>query len=534
MDMGDRPVYRRRLRIACDPCHERKRKCDGGRPCNMCLGYGYDCSYRPSPRSRQSQKHAGRPRSAQQHSPTYLRSVESNSGAAFARLLTMTLESSDQSASPMRLLAWNLWLGERQTAARPMHHETLTAILSEAEMRHLAAFYFKNFHPCYSFIDKNMLLQSISNTWNEQRRSNAQEALLSGVGALAHLFSNTQDIETELSLVALAKHLLDPSVADPPSLHSATAWVLRTAYLRVTAKPEEAWLASCTALHIIDAAGLVSNTSRGSAFTASQDPVNIHLRKRVIGVAQHLNIWMSYDLGRSRVSLPNIDTAPPSPQPGEYTVELLDILPYSQDLDPTNELGVDSLVAALVDVLNRTHTEAPSVLAQCNLMLCIHRRLHASKLEVPETLISKVLALIRKGIHAVHANVAAALPWHHVAYIPFQAVCTLLVIDTVQSFALLSEALACVIAVHDAYPTDATREAAAAACTLLKLHRRRREAELKKHSDMLSLYPSVDFPFHDGDGDALSGASLQDLAWFNEFLAHSNPGLDLDPLMQAL
>ncbi|EUC48475.1 hypothetical protein COCMIDRAFT_2731 [Bipolaris oryzae ATCC 44560] len=468
-----------------------------------------------------------------QHSPAYLRSIESNSGAAFARLLTMTLESSDQSVSPMRMLAWNLFLGERQVAM-PIQQEALTDILSESEMRHLASIYFDKFHPCYSFIDKDMLLQSISNNWSQQKTHNALEALLSGVGALALLFSNTQDVETESRLASLAKRLLDPSYADPPSLYSATAWVLRTAYLRVTAKPEEAWLASCNALHIIDAAGLMNRTSRSTAFTTSQDPVSIHLRKRVIGVAQHLNIWMSYDLGRSRVSLPNFDNAPPTPEAGEYTVELLDLLPYSQELDPTNELSVDRLVKALVNVLERTHTEPPSVLAQCNVMLCIHRRLHASKLEISENLMAKVLGLIQKSIQAVRSNIVAHLPWHHVANIPFQAVCTLLVIDTAQSFALLSETLACVIAVNEAYPTEATREAAVAACTLLRLHRRRREAEIKKHSDMLGLYPSVDFVLQENHGDPLSSDSLQEFSWFNEFIANSDLASGLDPFILVI
>jgi hypothetical protein len=462
-----------------------------------------------------------------------LRSVESNSGAAFARLLMMTLESSDRSVSPMRMLAWNLFLGERQTAT-PVHPETLTAILSEVEMQHLATIYFEKVHPCYGFIDKDMLLRSISRTWNGQGGSGAQDALLCGVAALARLFSSTPDLAAELSLAALAKRLLDSSTADTPSLHSATAWLLRTVYLRLTAKPEEAWLASCTTLHIIDAAGLMNHAGHGSAFSLPQDPRDVHCRRRTFGVAQHLNIWMSYDLGRSRVLLSNVDTVPPSVQPGGYTAELLELLPYSQDLDPANELSVGRLVAALVEVLDRIHTEPPSVLAQCNLMLCIHRRLHSSRLEVPDDAMNKVLGLIQKSIQAVHSSVAAGLPWHHVANIPFQAVCTLLVIDTVQSFALLNESLACVIAVNNAYQTEATREAATAACTLLQLHRTRREAEIRKHSDMLGLYPSVDFPLQASLGDPLNGDSLQDFWWFNEFVTHSDLALVVSPPTQTI
>jgi hypothetical protein len=84
--------------------------------------------------------------------------------------------------------------------------------------------------------------------------------------------------------------------------------------------------------------------------------------------------------------------------------------------------------------------------------------------------VNKVLDLIQTSIQSVHASVAAGLPWHHVANIPFQAICTLLVIDTVQSFALFGDCLACIVAVNDEYQTEATREAATAACTLLQLH----------------------------------------------------------------
>lgn len=43
---------RQRSRIACEPCRERKRKCDGEDPCGLCRNYGYECLYRTFPRKR--------------------------------------------------------------------------------------------------------------------------------------------------------------------------------------------------------------------------------------------------------------------------------------------------------------------------------------------------------------------------------------------------------------------------------------------------------------------------------------------------
>ncbi|KAJ4986228.1 2-nitropropane dioxygenase [Stagonosporopsis vannaccii] len=552
---------RQRLRIACDPCRDRKRKCDGSRPCNMCLGYGYECSYRSMPRTRRSQAsidrsqttvlEAGSPSTAapatsrrlerrqcdgspvrgleqlpealptqvQGAQISYLRPDQLNSGAAFVRLFTTTLESK-QSVSPMRMLAWNLFLGERQHAT-VTHAESVIDILTEVEMQNLARAYFARFHPCYGFIDNGMLFRSISRTWNEQDRSVQQDAMLCGVAAIGSLFSSTSDLVTEQRLVVLAKRLLDPSDAGTPSLRLSTAWLLRSVYLRLTAKPEEAWQASCTTLHVIAATDFTSGAGTNDLSLSDETQNLLDTRRSLIGVAQHLNIWLSYDLGRSRVVLPDLDAFPIAAKPGEYTAELLGLLPYSQVLDPTNRLSSESLLATLEEVLDRTHTEPPSVLAQCNLALCVYRRLHSSNLEITEEVRHKVFSQMKKSIRAVHSAIAQGLPWHHVANMPFQILCLLLYVDTVQSFAILNEALSCIVAVNNAYQTEATLEAATAANTLVQLHRKRREAEIQNHTEMLNLYPSLDPQIHETQAEFLSGDALQDSWWFNQFMAQS-------------
>lgn len=542
----------------------------------MCLGYGYECAYRSTPRTRRSQRmsrshtvdsqeaspsvsaqpscnlglqhqqelhqgqhqHELRPSQHQlrpeqsveqlvegsqiqiERVPSYVQSVESNSGAAFVRLLTMTLESASSSVSPMRMLAWNLFLGERQ-APISTHPETLTAILSETEMQDLATVYFEKFHPCYGFVDRESLFHSISKAWNMQSRSDARDALICGVAVIACVFSNSRNPAVEQSLVDLAKRLLDPSTAGAPSRCLAAAWLLRTVYLRLTAKPEEAWIASCTTLHVIDAAVSVNRIDTSSLSVPTPDLPDVPDRQtNLCGVAQHMNIWLSYDLGRSRVVLPIVNAFPLFEKPGEYTAELLGLLPHSEVLDPTNKLSSESLLATLVEVLKRDHTEPPSVLAQCNLTLCIYRRLHSAKASVPEEVTQAVFDMMRKSLRAVHSAIVRGLPWHHVANIPFQLLCMLLAMDTPHSFGLLGEVLACIIAVNEAYPTEATREAVAAARTLLQLHRKRRETEVQNHNTMLTLYPLIDTGFQESQNGLLDGDALQDSWWFNEFMAH--------------
>ncbi|KAK4897277.1 hypothetical protein LTR27_004797 [Elasticomyces elasticus] len=424
----------------------------------------------------------------------------------------MSLDPSNPSKHPMRMLAWNLFLGERR-AEKVVLPDRLTSILSEPEMLRLTNVYFEKVDHCYGFIDADLVRQSVSDIWHTPNVSGAKDAVLCGVAALAYLFSGAEDIAIETSLVALAKHLLDPSTADAPSWYSATAWLLRTIYLRLTAKPEEAWLASCSTLHIIDASGVVN---------AGLRRIDVHTGHRILGVAQHLNIWMSYDLGRSRVRLPEIDNAPISTHSDGYTTELLELLPYSQDLDPTKEVSAENLATVLEEVVSRTHTQPPSVLAQCNLMLCIYRRLHVSKAEVPGHLMDKVLDLIRRSIDAARLSMAAGLPWHHVANIPFQAVCTLLAVDTVRSFAILSEAMGCLAAVNDTYHTGATHEAFTAAYALVQLHQKRREAEVRKQTELLDMYPILALPAGEDLIDPLDEWAWLDSWWYNEFLVDAD------------
>ncbi|QIW98850.1 hypothetical protein AMS68_004368 [Peltaster fructicola] len=536
--------HRRRQRIACDSCRERKRKCDGKKPCNQCERFEYDCFYRTTPRSRRARTTAaeslvestGSPSAAflstsqsKQSVPSpargpdgrtphdghfgddgILQAIEGNSGAAFARSLIRTLDPHD--VPTMRMLAWNIFLGSRQV--NTAQAETLQEIVSEEAMRQLAQVYLSKIQPCYGFTDSLALHAMIDSVWNASDTTNAQIAVLCGIAALACLFAGDQDLEVEVKLVSLAKRLLDPALAEPPSSQSATAWLLRAVYLRLTARPEEAWLASCTTMHVIDAAGL-ANPARKNVNGPAQDA---HWQRRVLDVAQHLNIWMSYDLGRCRVVLRDIDTTPTASRPGEYTAELLELLPYSQDLDPANDMNGRKLTAALEAVLNRVHTEPPSVMAQCNLMLCIYRRLHAARTEIAGVILAPVIDLLRRGITAVHSAITIGMPWHHVANIPFQTVCTLLAIDTPESLLLLGDALACVRRVNDVYCTAATQEAATTATSLLQLHRLRREAEIRKHSSMLDYYPLVPQASSDDAGvDMLDDLDILDSWWHHEF-----------------
>lgn len=117
---------------------------------------------------------------------------------------------------------------------------------------------------------------------------------------------------------------------------------------------------------------------------------------------------------------------------------------------------------------------------------------------------------------------------HHLANVPFQAICTLLAIDTPQSFSLLADATACLDTVNQAYQTKATRDAVAAARALVWMHQQRREADFRRQSEMLKLYPNPQIANDQSFDDFLLSQAFTDLPWVNDLL----PEMDFGALEQ--
>ena len=536
MDGLQETGVRQRSRMACEACRERKRKCGGGQPCDMCRNFGYDCFYRAAPRKRRNegQKSAKDPtlskspaeepvtvsrsdeQRPQQDKEIFARSLESNSGSSFVRTFAMTVDASN--ALPLSMLAWNLFLGERQVHLTTLP-QSITDVLSQNTMQDLTKVYLDKVDPIYGFMDRDVLHSAIRDRWLPGGQTTIYDAVLCATGAIGCLFFTTQDLQTEMCLFSLTKSLLDLAIPEEASVDSATAWVLRTIYLRLTARADEAWMSSCTALHMIDAAGLHCEADPNASFgRTTKSGVDPEIRRRVFGVARHLNVWLSFDLGRSRVTLHNASFALPSARSGDYTLELLELLSYSESLDPGKVLTGDELFTILAEVLARTHSLPPSILAQCNLMLTLYRRIYTLGYHVPSETLGNAVTLIQRGIRAVYATVENGSPWHHVANVPFQSICTLLAIDSVQSFSLLADAMTCLENVSQTYGTQTTKDAVTAAQALIYMHQRRRQTEVRRQSEMLKLYPASQPTYEETFDNFPLNQAFTDLPWFNELI----------------
>ena len=186
-------------------------------------------------------------------SDNQLTSLEANSAAAFVRKLALGLDPA--SAPRLHLFAWNLFIGGR-ASTRPSCVRPVVDIVSRANMESLASIFLAKVDPCYGFVDHKQLHQAIASRWLMNSAGDQYDAVLCGVAALGFLFSRIQVEAAEVDLMETAKHILEQANDARPSNDIVTGWVLRVAYLRMTASPHVAWMASCTMMHAVEASGV--------------------------------------------------------------------------------------------------------------------------------------------------------------------------------------------------------------------------------------------------------------------------------------
>lgn len=542
-------LKRKRSRQACGPCRERKRRCDGNEPCLTCTDWGYSCYYEPELRHRASraaaqaipgppsvgsqqplQPNVSEPSTVGSDHSGLLRRLEANSGAAFVRNLGLKIDPTR--APKLNLFGWNI--GSRQLSSQ-MDLATsplpVVEITSLEHMKFLAQVYFDKVDPCYGFIDQEQFFAKLTARWETPQTPTIYDSVFGGVTAIGCLFSQRNATITELHLVRSARACLDSyHLSGPPPIDLLTGWTLRVCYLRMTDSPHSTWIASSTLMHLVEASGLHPGSPSVLLPSAQCDP---DIQRRLVGVAHHLNAWTSFDLGLSRVSFRTDELPlPPSPKPGDYTAEVLGLLPVSVSLDPGRLKQETDLTSTLSGVVGGIHTRPPSVLAQCNLVLCILRRIHTQNLDISPGLAEQVLALLKKGLGCARKMVTDCCPWHQVANVPFHVLCFLLVMDTRSSLAMLPEAMQTLSLVASTYDTEAMREAHSAACLLVLLHQQRRKDDIAILGEALNIHhqerQTVTTPQQ-------ISPSAEDYSWLGALVADL-PGLqriDFDQFLHA-
>ena len=481
-DDSGRIRTRQRAKRACETCKLRKRKCDGHEPCTYCLRYEYQCTFKPHPRRKPAASRSSARPSEEEDLPKVSdradanqEHMEANSGTAFPHLLGMRLNP--QGAPKVYGFSWNL--GPRDEPLEPFTN--LTDLISREEMEDLASHYLKKIHPVYAVLDPDTLRQKIVARWHDPATAASYDPILCGVAALGSLYSGHQEHLNEGALVQSAKEMLETTrISKTTLLHHATAWILRTIYLRSTNCPHASWMASCSTMHIIEAIGAHQDPELVSlVYSDTADvSVNDESQRRLFWVATVLNAWISYEYGRSRVILRGVSCKPPLPRTGDFTTDLISMYQISERLDPDQNNKLSDLEDALSRVERLTLSHDALILSQSNLALTIYRRLRVASSNISNDILTRIIRLGNDGLEAAVRLAEERCPWWHVANIPFQFLCILLAIDTRESLSYVGPALRSFRAITSHYSTPTLHTALETIESLVRLSQNKKERDL--------------------------------------------------------
>ncbi|BDD58237.1 hypothetical protein MPDQ_002122 [Monascus purpureus] len=543
-------VGRVRAKKACNPCRIRKRKCNGELPCKACIALQYPCSYEQRVRrgkfSRLLEKRANAPpenisspspsradkqQQQQQDDPStlpgsQLQLIEANSPAVFVRELGLKIAAS--AAPQLRHYSWNLRYATEDLSWTPQYL-TLTEILSMEQMSELTSVYFAEVHPVYDFLDRQQIEELIGPRWMKGTVYDSSDSLLCGVAALGCLFSQSPSTLEEQLVQSARLALEHSSNLSNPSIHHVLGWLLRVIYLRLAGSPQATWIATCTLMHMIETIRLHFEPSHHSILAESMEDHDPERRRRIYSVARLFNTWVSFDCGRSPVELRGGSSVLPK---DSWTVEQVQLWQSSDFLNPDRARTYAELLAEFHRLCALDPQHGMLQLIQCNIALCMCRRVRALRFHIPDDFFELFVALSRKSLATARRLASQKSPWCHVLNIPFQLSCTFLSFDKQDCFSLLDEALSTLHYVVEQYNTKSAVESYHVACWLATMKHRRRCEEL----DLLgSIIRSHDASLSEGatitpvPQDETSQYPELNLDFVNEFLSDQLSSLDQFP-----
>ncbi|KAJ4266275.1 hypothetical protein NW762_004259 [Fusarium torreyae] len=514
---------RKRARKACIPCHQRKRKCDGEYPCGTCSSYEYNCSYAdddinghaPPPAKRVNRAPgSGSPsqvdRSPQEADGSSTKSPTLGTGAstasagttpagifdehkpryagasaamAFPHVLSGALGS--DSPSKIHSLAYNFGIRPEEASNT---HVLLGTLISEDDLDFFSGVYFSALAPIGDVLDHRIYSQRCRDYYHGNGNSMiAFGAVAAGVAALGSFLSINKH-PRESDLVQYAKVILD----DPASMRRLgidhiIAWGMRVFYLRATSRPNNAWIASCTMMHLCEAVGLHEDenikkmASVAGAAVVGHDADRL---RRIFWVSWAGHNLLSYEYDRSAVRFRAVTCQAIVPTPGSvahHFVQIAQIIPAPNSpfhLECQPQTPRDEMFERL-KALEKLHFTHPFlVVTKADLAFCFYRRIYQLKMGVSDAIIKIVTDSGNAAIDAAQqlAN-QGRLFWNVIGSV-FQYTCVLLAMDTPVASVHVAAAFKGLENLVMAADTGPTREALSMARHLLSLHTTKKRKEL--------------------------------------------------------
>lgn len=512
---------RHRVLRACEPCKTRKKRCDGMQPCATCVRYSYQCYFSAESRSRlrralrplsspANTDHVSHPTPASPEQPSRRHtggidgqaraqepasqepvsrepvSREAVSYGAFSRLLADRLQAShegDLTSQAIRSTPALTSLADSDaTLVQP-----LPAVLSLDQVQLFAAVFFDSVHPVYTFIRSGAIEESIAARFSSTGGLQSHDAILFGIAALGSLYSEgfaAGQQNRHTFLARNAQTCLDAETARTvtPSFDLIAALVLKTIYMRSTARPYATWITSCTTMHTIAMMDIdlenLSNLERSHGLCSEP--------RQTLWIARLLNTWIANEFGRPPVTtrfgeslVPPAPEDPVSATPGEQMIYLYRV---GKPLESESRGNPEELEASITElaVLDAQQCHDGVLLSRAVMAFCFHRLLRSSDTtDLKRQTFERLVQIGLDGLHAARRLAQKQKPWWHLANAPFQFLCAMLVIDTSRSFAQIPAALQAFQDVAQAMPSSAITEALNLATKLVTLSKRQKTEQLQ-------------------------------------------------------
>ena len=512
------PRKRQRAGKACQPCRQLKRKCNGEKPCSTCIRFQHECQYQEqklkilendvSSSSSTSANNNAAPKEIEKvlhdnekndHSildPERGRYFDSSSAVAFPRMLGMQLGANK--APRIHSFAWNL--GVR---SEPVPNTLdITKFISLNDVYTYSDYYFKVVNPTFEILDQQEFIHRASLRWAGNAPEDAlnYDAVICGAVALGYFCSQISDNGIEASLTAFAKDRLESTgITKLPTIDLIAAWILRTIYLRATSRPQASWIASNTAMHLIEASGLHRELSSiaiiyPTSKSGDVDQTRILYRRKLFWVGRAINAIFSYEYSRPRIITNKISSAPLDTTANSLTRELLrlaDLIPQNSQVCD-NETDVTRTKAMLESIKASSTMKVPLCFFAADVAFAAYRHLRpfiAPCASNVDATISNILSIGSAALLTIHEHLTCApplshslqsqsiVPWWSLISIPFHYILILLSLDTQDCLTQISHALQTLQEVASVFDTHLTREAVQNATILIRLSQSRKEAD---------------------------------------------------------
>ncbi|KPI46031.1 Protein RDR1 [Cyphellophora attinorum] len=183
----------------------------------------------------------------------------------------------------------------------------LGTLISQAFLAQYSEVFFSSLATVIDLIDPAVYTRRCRHYYDHDRYSGtaiAFSAVAAGVCAIGSFLSPNR-CERESDLVQYAKTILDDtSSIRLPDVDHVIGWGFRMLYLRATSRPNNAWLASCTLMHLCEAVGL-NDENAIQRITSAPDAAllghTVNQLRRVFWIAWAGHSLLSYEYDRSPV-----------------------------------------------------------------------------------------------------------------------------------------------------------------------------------------------------------------------------------------